>query len=263
MIKELYGRIYSDFFMPSRLKEYHELLLLALRQGYEVHSVRSFWEVIKKGVNPDTRYLILRHDIDTSIDTAKKLFEMESGLGIRASYFFRLSAIDTAFMRKIEEAGGEASYHYEELSSFAKERRLKTKEEVYSHLEEIKSRFAANLTVLRKKTRLPMKIVASHGDFVNRRLKMPNSQILIDTALRNTLEIELEAYDSQMMGLVTARYSDSEYPKFWFPDNPEDSFIAGKKIIYILMHQRYWEVNIKDNFKDDMFRIAEGLKYYL
>ena len=92
---------------------------------------------------------------------------------MESSYFFRLSTLAPALMAEIAAGGGEASYHYEELSWVAKRRRLRSRSDALRALPEARDRFAENLQTLRMKTGLPMRVVASHGDFVNRRLGYP------------------------------------------------------------------------------------------
>jgi hypothetical protein len=69
--------------------------------------------------------LVHRHDIDSDLRTARKMFALEVKHGVQASYYFRLSTLDYGFMRDIEAAGGEASYHYEEVATYAKRHRLR------------------------------------------------------------------------------------------------------------------------------------------
>jgi len=180
MIRKIWDRVYSDFFMRSRLDEYKQLLKIAIDAGYEVYSIKSFWDNVRLRLDPAKKYLILRHDIDTDVQTAKIFYTIELEFGVVGSYYFRLSTIDVDFMKKIEETGGEASYHFEELATVAKEKRLKTKIDVYKHIEEIHNRFTENLTNLRAITGLPMTIVASHGDFINRYLGMANHELLTE-----------------------------------------------------------------------------------
>ena len=59
-------RLYDDFFRPSKEVEYEQILKSAKENGYEFHTVLSFEDVVKNGVQPDKKYLILRRDIDTA-----------------------------------------------------------------------------------------------------------------------------------------------------------------------------------------------------
>ena len=109
-MRQILHRLYADFFMPSRLREYRDFFVAALRLGYQVFSIRDFWSVLQtEGVQAGKKYLILRHDIDTDTATAKLMWLIECALGIRSSYYSRLSTLDVTFMREIERIGGEAS----------------------------------------------------------------------------------------------------------------------------------------------------------
>jgi len=204
---------------------------------------------------------ILRHDIDTDLCTARSMWLVEKALGIRSSYFFRLSTIDEPFMQEIESEGGSVGYHFEELSMMAKRRGLNSREKVFNKLPEICELFESNLIELRNRTQLPLRYVAAHGDFVNRRLGIPNWVILQDSALRERLSIELEAYDSKFMQCMISRHTDREYPVIWVPEDPLNALEAGIPSVHVLVHPRQWRVNWRENFTDDLQRMYEGFLY--
>ncbi len=263
-IKSVYFRIYSDFFMPSRLWIYEQLLREALDRGYEVHSVASFWEALKSGgPTAGQRYLILRHDIDTDLKTARAMWRIERKLAARATYYFRLSTLDVALMQEIHQSGGEASYHYEEIATIGKEKGLDTKDQIARLMPVIRERFAVNVRDVRNKTGLPIHTVASHGDFLNRKLGIINCEILRDDSLRVTLGIELEAYDEAMMRHVTARHSDTLAPVFWKPQDPFFSIRNGEEVVYVLTHPRHWRTDPKGNALDNLKRVWEECCYHL
>lgn len=260
----LWHRFYSDFLMPSRLESYRSLLLAALNEGYEVRSVASFWEELKEGsFGLDRKYLILRHDVDTDVATAKAMWKIERDLGLRTSYYFRLSTADVPFMCEIAATGGEAGYHFEELATVAKERGLRHRSEILLEIPRARDLFLANLNQLREKTGLPMKIVASHGDFVNRASGVPNTVLLDDRDFRLVAGIELEVYDQAFMQHIASRHSDTMYPAFWQPVAPGDALNRGLSPVYILVHPRHWRANISANAKDDAERIVEFVQYWL
>lgn len=264
MMKRVWNRVYSDFLMPSRLKDYAALLNKALQHQYNVCSVAAFWSIYKTDkLDVNKTYLILRHDIDTDVLTAKAMFNIEKELGVNASYFFRLSTIDIPFMQMLHVHGSEASYHYEEIATYAKVNQIKNQQNIYSNLSEIKNMFANNLTQLRNETGLPMHTVASHGDFVNRYLRIPNHELLKDTTFRSKLGIELEVYDERIMCLVTSRYSDTGYPQLWKPKSPSpfQAIENSSRVIYLLTHPRHWRANLQENLKDNIGRIVQGIRY--
>ncbi|MBE3128508.1 MAG: hypothetical protein IMZ60_02390 [Actinobacteria bacterium] len=255
-------RFYSDFLMPTRLNEFRLLLQEAINHGYETTTIYDFWGKIKNGnINIDKKYFILRHDIDTDIDTAKLMWQIEQELHINGSFYFRLSTLGIPFMQRISEAEGEASYHYEELATVAKWKGLRNKEEIEKALPLIREIFKQNLYLLRAKTGLPMKTVASHGDFINRWLGVVNTVILNDKSFRKDLGIELETYDEKFMHFVSSRFSDTHYPIFWKPSHPLEAIKRGEHVIYFLVHPRHWRSNIKINFLNNLNRVWEGFRY--
>lgn len=261
-LSSLRDRIYADFLMPSRLEAYRGLLQLALGAGYRIVSIETFWRrLVEEAVDPAKQYLVLRHDIDTDPGTARVMWDIERQLGIESSYFFRLSTIDVGLMRAIAEGGGHASYHYEELATIAKERHLRRPAEVLDHLPEARARFRDNLERLRATTGLPMRVVASHGDFVNRAVGVANRAILDDTEVRRSVGIELEVYDEALVRHLTTRYSDTHHPRYWVDGDPADGIARKDPVIQLLVHPRHWRVNRRVNAADDIRRVWEGLAY--
>jgi hypothetical protein len=260
----IWDRIYADFFMPSRLDAFRDFLKRLLSSGYEICSVESLWEQIKGG-QPRLRqkYVVLRHDIDTDVPTAKAMWQIEKDLGVKSSYYFRLCTLDIPFMQEIERSGGEASYHFEEIASTAKEKRLRTREAVFREMAYIRETFKHNVYSLRAMTGLPIKIVAAHGDFVNRKLKVYNWELLKDVTFRKEVGVELEVYDEAIMSHVTSRHSEVLTPDVWQPEHPLKAADAGKPIIYVLVHPGNWQANPKENLVNDIKRAWEGLRYAL
>lgn len=263
-LKKILQRIYSDFLLPSRLEEYKGLIIQALKNGYNVISVEQFYETFVEGrKGRGSKYLVLRHDIDTDIITAKQIFEIERHLQVYSSFYFRLATIDIPFMRTIRQYGSEASYHYEELASYAKKHKIRHPDKIHSNIMEIRELFSRNLCALRRSTGIPMEIVASHGDFVNRYLGITNCAVLKDPVFRKKNKIKLEVYDDTIMKYVDSRHSDCGYPSFWKPNSPLEAINSNIPVIYVLTHPRHWRANIKENIRDNCIRLIEGVKYRL
>lgn len=262
---KVWQRIYADLWMPPRFSIYEHLLEVSLTLGYQVHSIFSFWQLLKANqFDPTTqKYLILRHDIDTDVGAAKQMWQIEQKQGVRSSFYFRLSTIDLPLMQKIENSGAEASYHYEEIANVAKKLGLTTPAQVEHYLPYIQKQFRHNFCFLKKKSGLRMATVASHGDFVNRKLQIPNHYLLKTKALRDELRIEVEAYDIDIMQHVKARFSDTTYPHFWKPSDPLEALSQGVDVIYLLTHPRHWQAAPWENIKDNLLRVWEGIKYSL
>src|SRR5690606_18378029 len=130
------------YLMPSRLGEYEALVREVAAAGYTQLSVREFFRQAYRSERPQGTPMeatfVHRHDIDSDLRTAKKMFAIEQRHGVRASYYFRLCTLDYGFMREIEAAGSEASYHYEEVADFAKRHRLRSAEAVRQRFPEIR-----------------------------------------------------------------------------------------------------------------------------
>jgi hypothetical protein len=257
-ISSILNRLYSDYLMPCRLPEMRKIYEMAASEGYEFHSVVSFWDALKFGVDPDKKYFISRHDIDTDVKTARMFFALEYELGVRSSFYFRLSSLDYDFMKKIEQSGSEASYHFEEIATLSKKNKWKNKSEIDFDLAG--KLFEENFSKIKKDTGLPMRSVCSHGDFVNRKLNVVNHELL-DYNVRESLKIELETYDQNFMKHVGARHSDTHYPKFYMPVSPVDSIKSGMGVVYFLTHPRHWRSDVFVNTSDNVKRIIEGFSY--
>jgi hypothetical protein len=255
-------RMHEDFFMRSRLDEYRRLLETALEEGYTVCSLRRFLQTHRSGLQPGVRYILLRHDVDTGVQTAQAMWEIEQRLGINASYYFRLRTIAPQFMRAVDERGGEASYHFEELSALAKSRRIQTREAALSLLKDARDLFARNLRGLRRRTGLKMEIVASHGDWINRKLGVQNSEILASPEFRAAVGVELEAYDSLVMDAVL-KHSDGPplHRWLWERRDPSRSIRSGIPALQILVHPRHWRVERFENLVDNATRCAEEVRH--
>ena len=256
------NRIYRDFLMPSRLDDYRRTLEMGLEEGFSAVSVERFWQLLAdSAVQPDARYLVVRHDIDSDPRTAAQMWDVDRSLGIRGSFYFRLATLDLELMASIGAAGGEVSYHYEDLATVAKRQRARTAEDARSHLPEARESFARNLESLRKASGLSMRVVASHGDFVNRRLGVANWEILDDPAFRRQVGVDLEVYDDSFMRHVSSRHCDAGYPNLWESPEPLSAVRRHEHVVYLLVHPRHWQVNRVVNLHDDALRLQEDLAY--
>lgn len=261
-VKTVRDRVIADFLMPSRLDAYEGLLRHALDHGYAIVPIEHYWDAIDHGaVGAGQRYLLLRHDIDTDPGTAGMMWQIEHDLGVRGSFYFRLSTLDIGLMQAIASQGGEASYHYEELATVAKARHPRTTAAAEALLPEARELFASNLARLRAMTGLAMSVVASHGDFLNRRLDVKNTTILADPAFRASVGITLETYDEAFLETVTSYHRDLLYPGQWMHGDPVAAIERGEPVVYLLIHPRSWRADRMGNLRDDIARIREDLVY--
>jgi hypothetical protein len=100
----------ADGFSPP---SYRALIDTFRARDYEL---RDFFSV-----EPGSRHLILRHDIDVSLDAALELAELEAVLGARASYFVLLrcelynpfGAVGRSQLRRLRALGHEVGLHFD------------------------------------------------------------------------------------------------------------------------------------------------------
>ena len=259
-MKKLINRLYADYFMPSRLREYEALLMEAAGAGYRQMSIRSFYRATRQAGNGVGKVLVHRHDIDSDLRTARKLFDLERKHGVGASYYFRLSTLDFGFMREIEAAGSEASYHFEEVATFAKRHRLRRAVQVREHFHDIREEFVRNFGRIGQELGLRMSTVASHGDFANRRLNVINHELLRDDALRARCGIECESYDNELLRHFDLYISDRPYPAYYHPMSPFDALNRHERICF-LTHPVQWETNWLESTRCNVVRLAEELAW--
>ncbi len=247
-MKTLLNKLYNGYLMPSRLGLYDSFVRKALESGYTQTSVRNYFKSIHDNENLNKKIIVHRHDIDTDVRTAKKIFEIEKKHNIKSSFYFRIATLDYAFMRQIEDYGSEASYHYEEIATFAKKRHIKDPAEIRRRLSEIRNEFFINFNSIERQLGIKMITVASHGDFANRQLKLINHEILNDPELRQRCGIECESYDKFLLNNFDIYICDRPYPQNYYPISPFEA-IGQHNRICLLTHPEQWETNWKENTK--------------
>jgi hypothetical protein len=257
----LLNRLYSDYLMPTRLPEYEALLARAAQCGYRQLSVRDFHRAVRREGAPPGKMLVHRHDIDSDLRTARKMFSLETKYGVKASYYFRLSTLDYGFMRDIEAAGSEASYHYEEVATYAKRHHLRRGDEVRARFPEIRELFVRNFMRIREQLGTAMTTVASHGDFANRRLKVINHELLSDPVLRRRCGIECESYDADLLRHFDLYISDRPHPVYYYPLSPFEALGRYERVCF-LTHPVQWETNWLENTRCNVVRLAEEVVWH-
>ena len=262
MLRKVCKRIYDDFFRKSRLVLYEKMLKDAIDNKYQFYTIEDFNKlIVQKALDDTIKYAIIRHDIDTDPLTAFEFFKIEKKYNIKSTYYFRLSTIDKKIIAEISNFGSEVSYHYEEIASYAKAYRLKSRSSIEEHLDRIREKFINNLVRFRTELNVDSVTVASHGDFVNKYLGIANYYLINDDT-RIKGNIELEAYDDSFMKFVTSRIADLGVVEgLWTPRGFYESIRSQEKVLYILIHPRQWYSRIFANVNEELKRVYEGLKY--
>lgn len=245
MLKQVGYRLYQDLLMPSRLAAYEQLLRRIAGRGYAFLRVVDMAAWARRGDAP-AMSCVLRMDVDSDLPTAQRMFEIAAANGIRGTYYFRKSTFNAKLMRQIEAQGSEVGYHYEELSTLARQLGLGGKADIDAHLLEIRTCFANNMLEFADILGHLPKTISSHGDFINRKLGVAN-HYAINIALRERFGIVAEAYDEWLNVHVGARCSDRGPPVWWKPAAPEEAIERRVPCIYLVVHPRQWRANIREN----------------
>lgn len=254
-MERFFERVYADFLKEPRFKEYEYIIRLAVEKGYIVTSVIDYY---RNYMNKDEKVLILRHDIDVDKKGARIFFEIERKYNVKASYYFRLSTIDYSLMDDIVRYGSEVGYHYEELATYCKRNKIKSKLSITEKdLENIYNEFVSNLNLYFKN--YAIKSIASHGDFYNRHLGLPN-HYLFEKYSYNNLGIEVETYNKELLESLDAYVSDARLKPFWRDGySVVDAINHNKKKILFLSHPANWNGFTFENLKENLKRLYEGL----
>lgn len=255
-------RLHADYLHAERLDGFEALLRAALERRYTPMTLGDFAGSTEGAAPaPGDRILLMRHDIDTDVLRARRMWQIEQRLGVVGSYFFRRSTWDVGFIRELVAAGNEVGYHYEELADVIKERGAATATEARALIGVARERLRARLTELRASSGLPLDVLASHGDFANRAVGVSNVELLADAGFRAQIGARLEAYDVEPR--VSARSSDGILPTVWVPADPLDAILRGERVVEVLVHPRSWGGAPAVNARADLVRLYEGCAYRL
>lgn len=254
-LKKILHRVYNDFLMPNRYYEYEAIIKNYQEIGYQFITISEYKKLTEKG-----KYLIIRHDIDSDVQIAKRMFEIEKRYNVKATYYFRKSTLDTAFMKKINEYGSEVGYHYEEIATYVKKNKIKTKKEILKHIKKIQELFKQNIISFEKDTEIKLCSIAAHGDYINVKYKITNN-ILFDKEMQKCFPQIIEAYDTKIEGYLDARISDCEYPILWKPITPKQILENDNAKVLMLIHTRWWSRAPIERLKLIINRVVEEIKY--
>ncbi len=241
------------------MSEYYSILEYALQKGYCCIGVEEFYLNLEEYTDDDKKYFINRHDIDTDPLTAERMFEIEKQLGVKSSFYFRLSTWDDLLIESVLNYGSEVGYHYEEIASYCKDEKI-GKATIGDHMPKIQERFKRNVALLESQSGMKIKSIASHGDFINRKIGVANHELINEEVLKNC-EIEFECYAPKLLKAYSVIISDTSYPLYFHPKHPIDAINDKNKIVYLLTHPRHWYSSWYYTSRENLVRFVEGIRY--
>ena len=97
--------------MDFTLKKYRDLVSALKDVGYDFVSYADYAEGRRA-----ERLVVMRHDVDRSMNRALRMAQVERKLGVKASYYVREKFLmEKEMIGQLADMGHEIGYHYEEL----------------------------------------------------------------------------------------------------------------------------------------------------
>ena len=102
--------------MDFTLKKYRRLLRALQDNGYRFLTFEQY--CCQKDDFEETKFVVLRHDVDMKAENSLATAKLEASLGIHASYYFRVVSQSNRpeIIRDIAALGHEIGYHYEDMT---------------------------------------------------------------------------------------------------------------------------------------------------
>lgn len=99
--------------MDFTIKKYNNLLNALIEQGY---TFQTYADHLSK---PESRSIVLRHDVDALPENSLAFAKIQAQLGVRGTYYFRAvpKSWNEEIIKEINALGHEIGYHYECLTT--------------------------------------------------------------------------------------------------------------------------------------------------
>lgn len=259
-LKKLFNRFYSDYLLPNRFEEYKRILSIARKYGFKICSIFTYVNEVLIPKKFDQKILILRHDIDTDSEAALEFYKCEAEFDCNASYFFRLATLNLKTMTQLIQVGADIGYHYEEIATFIKLNCIKNESVVLNHLGTLRTELKKNISIIENKLNAPIHTIASHGDFINRYLNIPNHRLVLENGENIHFPKIISAYEKRIIDSFDAYITDCPYPNFYNPIPVIDALQSKQRILF-LTHPKHWRVNVFETSKENFNRVFEALSW--
>ncbi|OLS25416.1 MAG: hypothetical protein HeimC2_18730 [Candidatus Heimdallarchaeota archaeon LC_2] len=210
----------------------YEKLLVELATNDKIELL-SFEDYLNRKNKPfEKTIVIIRHDVDISLNRAKNMMRLDKKYGIPATYFFRNKCEKYKFdeiipilkdIRKYDNIY--AGFHFSTLTN------------TEGDIKTAKSRFKEELEIFKKHATI--RFIAAHGDmYKNRQLVTDKIINLEELGLHSAYDINHDFYLSEAGGL---HHFNREEGGITFEDQIKILSNPPKgKLIQILIHPDWW-----------------------
>lgn len=241
-MKDGFFTVFSTVLLNNRLKEYGKYIEYARENGYQVLSLEDFYKLPNKRQG---KHFVLRHDVDSSDISTRKMFETEKELGLKSTYYFRSSTIERKLICEMIDSGFDVGFHFETIADYAKQYDIKNKSEIDMDL--MKQRLKAEVEHFEEVIGHKTFSCCSHGDRENVRLGISNNAIT-ENADMSEFGLGFEAYSKELYENVDCHVMDTFLTKhfgFAYEDTPYTAIDAGYANIVFLSHPGHWYLPFK------------------
>jgi hypothetical protein len=226
----------------ARWSEYAEHLRAALRAGYQLVSLEDW---LARPELFQERTLVLRHDVDLNASSAWRISQIEKVLGLKSTFYFRWTTLDLSVIDRIRENGSHVGLHYETLTRYAIENRLRTSGAITSDvlgtcrqmLKEEIARFKSLVGICNS--------VAAHGDRRAHLIGHRNDELLKEQR-PGDYGILFNADDPKIVERLMCWVSDGDgAPQYWSAGiSLPDAIASGHHLILFNTHPNHWGAGI-------------------
>ncbi len=224
--------------LPTRLRRYERLLLEARRRGYALVGVYEWWK--RRQELADSRFVILRHDVDYDPQTAKAMAFIERLLGARSTFYFRWVTEERDAVEYVKRAGHEVGLHYETLALYCEAHNISRPDKVTEPVL-ARCRLLLKQEIARFEEAFgDIHSIASHGAERNRVLGIPNSVLTSGQDLATFgVEVDASLLEGHLQQLGIDVFT-ADSGNRWKPMPVTAALRKGFAGIYVLMHPCWW-----------------------
>ncbi|KKN83055.1 hypothetical protein LCGC14_0303210 [marine sediment metagenome] len=231
---------------------YEKLITEAIENGYHIMGVYDFWRHRNSFIGND-KMLVLRHDIDNSVNDAYHMFLLEKELGVKSTFYFRWKTVSPVLIAELQDEGFEVGFHHEPTTlSLPFLLAQCTYVETFSEYSYQESFIKANQQQLKNDVSQFQHIfgninsIVAHGHRVTTDMGISNSDVVNPEILKELGVISAnDLMKDNAYRFIAITDQDSVYG-IWNKEsnshNPHNLVARGKNIV-LLTHPSHWGKN--------------------